>query len=52
MNSLKSLAMNCGLLSGIRRPRLGMLLLGRFENDFDVGLPHPLAQIPVHNRNG
>ena len=27
-----------------------MLLLGRFENDFDVGLPHPLAQIPVHNR--
>src|ERR1017187_427497 len=32
------------------RPRLGVLLLGSFENDFDVRLRHRLAQIPVDDQ--
>ena len=32
------------------RSRLRVLLLRGFENDFDVGFRHRLAQIPVHDK--
>ena len=28
--------------------RFRVLFLGAFENDFDIRLPHRLAQIPMH----
>ena len=31
------------------RPSLWVLLLGGLENNLDIGLPHRLAQIPVHD---
>ena len=50
MNSLKSLAMNCGPLSEmIRGLASGYFSLARLQNDLDVGLGHRLAQIPVHD---
>ena len=53
MNSLKSLAMNCGPLSEMIRGRAsGYFSLRPLENDLDVGLRHALAQIPVHDRSG
>ena len=51
MNSLKSLAINCGPLSEMMRWfGVRVFLLGGLENDLDVGFPHRLAQVPVHDR--
>ena len=48
MNSLKSLAMNCGPLSGDDPgPRLGVKFLGALQYDLDVRLRHRLPQIPI-----
>ena len=50
MNSLQSLARNCGPLSEIMRGLAwGVFFLGGLENDLDVGLSHRLAQVPVHD---
>jgi hypothetical protein len=49
MNSLKSLAMNCGPLSEMTRGLTpGVPLFGPFQNDLDVGLGHGFAQIPMN----
>ena len=51
MNSLKSLAMNCGPLSEmIRGLAAGYFSLAPFQNDLDVGLGHRLAQVPVDDK--
>ena len=48
MNSLKSLAMNCGPLSEMDPgPRLGVKFLGALQYDLDIRLRHRLPQIPV-----
>ena len=50
MNSLKSLAMNCGPLSVMMRGRgAGMGLAGALQNDFHVGFLHFLADFPVND---
>ena len=50
MNSLKSLAMNCGPLSEmIRGPRYRILLFRALQYDLDVRLGHRLPDVPVHN---
>src|SRR5215469_12403168 len=49
MNSLKSLAMNCGPLSEMIRGRASRWISLARSNDLDVGLGHPLPQIPVHD---
>src|ERR1051326_774592 len=46
MNSLKSLAMNCGPLSD-PWPRFRVLLLRPLQDDLDVRLGHRFPQIPV-----
>ena len=47
MNSLKSLAMNCGPLSEMIRGRASGYVSGALEDDLDVGLGHRLAELPV-----
>ncbi len=48
MNSLKSLAMNCGPLSEMIRGRcVGELLARPLDDRLDVGLGHALADLPV-----
>src|SRR6202521_2709810 len=58
MNSLKSLAMNCGPLSEMSKtratlrdpgPRFRVKFLGALQDDLDVRLGHRLPQIPVHD---
>jgi|SRR5579864_959564 len=47
MNSLKSLAMNCGPLSEDPGPRLRMQFRCALQDDLDVRLSHRLPQISV-----
>ena len=47
MNSLKSLAMNCGMLSEDPGPHLRMQFLCALQDDLDVRLSHRLPQISV-----
>ncbi len=47
MNSLKSLAMKCGLLSEDPGSRLRMQFLCALQDDLDVRLSHRLPQISV-----
>ena len=48
MNSLKSLAMNCGPLSEMIRGRAsGIPLAGPLDDRLDVGFGHALADLPV-----
>src|SRR5215469_15927111 len=50
MNSLKSLAMNCGPLSEMIRGRAsGCSSLARSQYDLDFRLGHRLPQIPGHD---
>ena len=51
MNSLKSLAINRGPVVGDdARFGIRIFLLGGLEDNLDIGLPHRLAQVPMHNR--
>ena len=48
MNSLKSLAMNCGPLSEMIRGRAaGYFSLARCKNDFNVSFGHLLPDLPM-----
>ena len=51
MNSLKSLAMNCGPLSLMIRGRcVGELFPSPLHDGFHVALGHALANLPVDDR--
>ena len=49
MNSLKSLAMNCGPLSEMIRAAPPVKFFGALQYDLDVRLGHRLPKIPVHD---